>query len=1005
MNTVSDRAPRLTVGRRIFAALALLAGVGIASASTFIVTSTADIGGNCTGTPTNCTLRQAIASANATVVADVINFNIPGSGPHVITPATALPAITRGLTLNGYSQPGSVQNTSVTGFNAVLKIRISGTSIPAGAGLSVTTNFGGVTIQGLSITDFDGQIVGVSGRAIEARSLGNVSIRGCAIGATPSLAAAGNVIGVLIGAEQTSNVSIGSDGSQTVISNNRNLIADNAASNIVAEPGAGAVSVLNNLIGTHPSANTHLGTQGTGVNMQRAGAIIRGNIIKGSTNYGIALSAADFLVTGNTIGRVDTDTFPGTVSNGVGIRVQGSASGRGTIGGEGALMNRIHRNVGDSIEQAAAGIDADLALNHFINSGNRPIDLLGIEGLDPNDPDDPDSGPNGLQNSPVLTSATRFANEIDAPITITGSLNSLPNRDYRILFYVTSIGTFGDTVVNVHTDANGDAVFGPVQMVFPGANVIQVTANATLLDDVSGTPVATSEMSIGASVQTLTPPATITVNSNADPGDGNCDASECTLREAILLANSNNNPGFADTINFAIPGAAEQVHTIQVLSPLPAIDQAVTIDGYSQSGATPNDDASGVGSNADLKIVVSGGNFHFSDFASGAPNVTVRGLSITGFVEPFTAGGLSFTGSNARVEGCWFGVRPDGTEVRSSLVLIVQSTGGSFGGDSPAQRNVFVNERPLSLNRGRAVNNLFGVLPDGRTAATVSVFQDLNNDGSALTALGAIQTLIERNVFSTPISVVAIKARTAQILDNAFGESWDGVTALPLGSAVEAHINTVIASESHNIRGALNDAVVVNSSNLTGPILLDQPIVGGLDSGVSHHFGSSLSIRSPIFGTAMVGIDLNIDIPEPPFGVTLNDIHPTLGPDPDIGGNGLQNYPVLATAFRGGGTLTVTGTLPSLASQNYRILLCASTTAHASGHGGCEVVLDEQTIVTTDGTGHADFLISVADDPAYQFVTATAARIIIQDAQEETSEYSPALAIMQEPALFADGFE
>jgi len=34
-------------------------------------------------------------------------------------------------------------------------------------------------------------------------------------------------------------------------------------------------------------------------------------------------------------------------------------------------------------------------------------------------------------------------------------------------------------------------------------------------------------------------PATYTVNSTADPGDGTCDGTECTLREAIAAANGN----------------------------------------------------------------------------------------------------------------------------------------------------------------------------------------------------------------------------------------------------------------------------------------------------------------------------------------------------------------------------------------------------------------------------------------------------------------------------------
>ncbi len=81
---------------------------------------------------------------------------------------------------------------------------------------------------------------------------------------------------------------------------------------------------------------------------------------------------------------------------------------------------------------------------------------------------------------------------------------------------------------------------------------------------------------------------TFTVNSTADPGTDGCDATECTLREAITAANAN--PG-TDTIEFDIPGNGP--HTISPTSVLPTITEAVTIDGYTQgkSTATGDDDA------------------------------------------------------------------------------------------------------------------------------------------------------------------------------------------------------------------------------------------------------------------------------------------------------------------------------------------------------------------------------------------------------------------------------
>src|SRR5262249_34753776 len=91
------------------------------------------------------------------------------------------------------------------------------------------------------------------------------------------------------------------------------------------------------------------------------------------------------------------------------------------------------------------------------------------------------------------------------------------------------------------------------------------------------------------------PAATFTVNNDTDtndtdPGDGVChdSADDCSLRAAIQEANAL--PG-ADTINFSIGGGGIKI--ISPTTPLPAITETVTIDGYSQPGASANTQAVG----------------------------------------------------------------------------------------------------------------------------------------------------------------------------------------------------------------------------------------------------------------------------------------------------------------------------------------------------------------------------------------------------------------------------
>ena len=65
------------------------------------------------------------------------------------------------------------------------------------------------------------------------------------------------------------------------------------------------------------------------------------------------------------------------------------------------------------------------------------------------------------------------------------------------------------------------------------------------------------------------------------------DSGPDSLRQAIVSAEATPNVGgVPDRIEFNIPGNG--VHTIQTTTTLPTITQAVTIDGYTQPGASPN---------------------------------------------------------------------------------------------------------------------------------------------------------------------------------------------------------------------------------------------------------------------------------------------------------------------------------------------------------------------------------------------------------------------------------
>jgi CSLREA domain-containing protein len=96
-----------------------------------------------------CTLRAAIEQANTTSGADIINFNITGSGVQTITPSVPLPLIFSPVTIDGHTQPGASPNTLAKGTNAKLTVELNGTN--AGSftdGLQIARVASGTTVRG-----------------------------------------------------------------------------------------------------------------------------------------------------------------------------------------------------------------------------------------------------------------------------------------------------------------------------------------------------------------------------------------------------------------------------------------------------------------------------------------------------------------------------------------------------------------------------------------------------------------------------------------------------------------------------------------------------------------------------------------------------------------------------------------------------------------------------------------------------------------------------------------
>ena len=481
-----------------------------------------------------CTLRAAIQEANATTGVDTINFNIPTTGGATISPApNELPVITGPVTINGYSQPGAHPNTRAVGSDAVLKIELSGAKI-FGSGLRIEAP--NSTVKGLVINQWRGAGIWIDGSgatgnkvtgnyigtdATGARDLGTSSY-GVAVdganntigGTTPAernVISGSDFLGVLFedsgaGGNKVMGNYIGTDASGTKdlgnashgisiddVPNNtiggtttgtRNVISGNDGQG-VAILGNDGNKITGNYVGIDATGTKDLGNTYHGVYIDYGknntiGGTTAGerNVISGNNGNGVLIAGAGATnnkLMGNYVGTDKNGVAPlGNSSNGVYISAPNNTIGGVTAG----ARNTISANDGSGVSiygDTATG--NRIQQNSIFSNGGLGIDL-GDDGPTANDPGDTDTGPNNLQNKPVISSARTGS----LKTTIKGSLNSTPNKAFLVQFFSNPSGTdegktfIGQKSVTIDASGNVTFTFSPAQKVGAGRTV---TATAT----------------------------------------------------------------------------------------------------------------------------------------------------------------------------------------------------------------------------------------------------------------------------------------------------------------------------------------------------------------------------------------------------------------------------------------------------------------------------------------------------------------------------------------------
>jgi parallel beta-helix repeat protein len=423
---------------------------------------------------------------------------------------------------------------------------------------------------------------------------------------------------------------------------------------------------------------------------------------------------------------------------------------------------------------------------------------------------------------------------------------------------------------------------------------------------------------------------TFTVTTTADSGPG-------SLRQAMLDANAS----LGGTIAFSIGSGLQ---TIRPLAELPQLGLG-TIDGTTQPGysETPLIEIDGSLLPAVTSCLTVG----------GAGPAVVKALIINR---------CSFRGINAygpaTITGNYVGTDSSGTLGRpNGAGIVVSGQSSTIGGYGPGDRNV-------------VSGNGYGIIVQGSGSSVIGNF--VGTDVSGTAALPNQDGISVQNTSDTTIAANLLSGNTQSGLQLYYANNTTVVANLIGPSALGFFFWS-------NQRAGI-DAVASTVAQIGGSASGEGNVIAyNSDVGVGVE---SSAKRIRILGNLITlnGFGIDLDFLFNPGGprVTANDQG-----DPDVGGNLLQNFPVLESVYRSGSGPAVKGRLNSSPNEPFRIEFYSNAACNASGHGEGRTDLGFADVVTdAGGDAHFDVLLATAV-ATNEVVTATAT-----DQFGNTSEFS-----------------
>ncbi len=358
--------------------------------------------------------------------------------------------------------------------------------------------------------------------------------------------------------------------------------------------------------------------------------------------------------------------------------------------------------------------------------------------------------------------------------------------------------------------------------------------------------------------------------------DGTCDASHCTLREAITLANSHAGD---DYIHIIIPdddpGCDGVVCTITLsstygaLPPLNDMSGGTFVNGTSQPETNPDGP----------EIVINGSGSYdcfkiwsrYNTITGFVINECVHGVTICDVGPPWDPGYNTISGN-------YIGIDYEGTAAAGNTqggIQIIGAHDNTIGGTTAQKRNIISGNVYYGVeiwgddaHHNKVVGNYVGTNADGTGAVPndwngISILEEAHDN-----MIGGL-TSGERNVISGNQTGIAIEADACynRIIGNYIGTALNGLDAVPnsigvfMGNA--AHHNYTGGTIAYNT----NWGVRVDGAASIGNTITAHPIHSNGDLGIYLTNGGNGGILPPSIttpscnsagGTALVGRTIRV---------------------------------------------------------------------------------------------------------------------------------------------------